>query len=90
MLDEVGAHIRREKDIARKLRQTRWWQQKRANAVCYYCNVPLSASSVTMDHVVALRLGGRSTKDNIVVCCLSCNRQKKDDYMVDWFKTSSS
>ena len=88
MLDDIGVHIRREKEVARKLRRTRWWQNIRNNSKCYYCSEPLSRSSATMDHVVALRLGGKSTKDNIVPSCLPCNRKKRDSYMVDWFKQS--
>lgn len=37
-----------------------------------------------MDHVVAIRLGGRSTKDNLVTCCWQCNQQKRDSNIVDF------
>jgi hypothetical protein len=29
--------IKREKDKARELRRSRWWQNRLAQGVCYYC-----------------------------------------------------
>ena len=68
--DGVGeADIRREKDKARKLRKSRWWQQKLTTGICYYCGRLFEPKDLTMDHAVPLALGGRSTKDNIVTSC---------------------
>ena len=71
------ADIRREKDKARKLRKSRWWQQKLAIGICYYCGRVFEPKNLTMDHIVPLARGGRSTKDNIVTCCKLCNTKKK-------------
>lgn len=71
-------HIRTQKDKARKLRKTNWWQKRCQAAVCYYCASPLSFSQVTMDHIVPLSRGGRSTRGNIATACKDCNTAKGD------------
>ena len=76
--------IRRERAKARELRKTRWWQQKTAPGVCYYCGSHVAHRELTMDHLVPLTRGGRSTKDNLVPCCKSCNTKKKSMLPVEW------
>ena len=39
---------------------------------------------LTMDHLVPLSRGGRSTKDNLVPSCKSCNNKKKTMLPVEW------
>lgn len=76
--------IRRERGKARDLRKTRWWQRKTAAGICYYCGDKVSHQELTMDHLVPLARGGRSTKDNLVPCCKSCNTKKKTMLPVEW------
>lgn len=71
-------HIKTEKLKARKLRQSRWWNQICQSAICYYCSNKLDPDAVTMDHVVPLSRGGKSNKGNIVVACKPCNTKKRD------------
>ena len=78
------AEIRREKDKARKLRKSRWWQQKLAASTCYYCRRSFRPQDLTMDHIVPLARGGRSTKDNLVACCKECNTRKKTLLPMEW------
>jgi 5-methylcytosine-specific restriction protein A len=78
------AEIRREKDKARKLRRTRWWQQKIGAGICYYCGKHCKPGELTMDHIVPLARGGRSTKDNLVACCKECNTRKKTMLPLEW------
>jgi len=78
------AETRREKEKARKLRKSRWWQQKLAAGVCYYCGNLFKPSELTMDHIVPLARGGRSTKDNLVACCKECNNRKKTLLPIEW------
>jgi 5-methylcytosine-specific restriction endonuclease McrA len=78
------AELRRQKDKARKLRKTRWWQQKLAAGNCYYCSRQYKPKDLTMDHIVPLARGGRSTKDNIVSCCKECNTKKKTLLPIEW------
>ena len=78
------ATIRRERAKARELRKTRWWQQKTSSGLCYYCNKKVLYKDVTMDHLVPLARGGRSTKDNLVPCCKDCNNKKKNMLPLEW------
>lgn len=71
------AHIKKQRQIARELKQTQWWKQKLALSICYYCEAKVIKDELTMDHVVPLARGGFSTKSNIVVCCKACNSKKK-------------
>ena len=78
------AEIRRERDKARKLRKSRWWQQKLAACTCYYCSKPFKPKELTMDHLVPMSRGGKSTKDNLVACCKECNNKKKTLLPIEW------
>ena len=78
------AEIRREKDKARKLRKSRWWQQKLSIGLCYYCGKLFSSKDLTMDHVVPLARGGRSSKDNLVASCKECNTKKRTLLPLEW------
>ncbi len=44
--------------------------------MCQYCGS--ERGSLTVDHVIPRSKGGRSSWDNIVTCCVSCNRRKGD------------
>lgn len=78
------AEIRAERGRARDLRKTRWWQQKTAPGLCYYCGKNMVFQDITMDHLVPLARGGRSTKDNLVPCCKACNNLKKSMLPLEW------
>ncbi len=78
------AEIRRQRAVARELRKTRWWQQKTASGKCYYCGKKVAYKNITMDHVVPLTRGGRSTKDNLVPSCKKCNNTKKSMLPLEW------
>lgn len=70
-------HIAREKKKARELRKSQWWQQQLQKEVCHYCNQRFAAGDLTMDHVLPIVRGGKSSKGNIVACCKQCNNDKK-------------
>jgi len=76
--------IKREKSKARELRRSRWWHQKCAKGVCFYCGRRMGHSSLTMDHVVPLVRGGRSIKNNLVPACKECNNKKKYLLPMEW------
>lgn len=48
----------------------------RDNATCQYCGVIVSTQEYTIDHVTPRCLGGTTVWNNIVCCCVSCNRKK--------------
>jgi 5-methylcytosine-specific restriction endonuclease McrA len=43
---------------------------------CQYCNETLSTAELTFDHVIPVTHGGSKDWENIVTCCISCNRKK--------------
>lgn len=76
-IEKDPKHIAREKLKAQEMRKTQWWLNKISRGICYYCQKTFSPDKLTMDHVVPLSRGGRSTKGNIVPCCKECNNKKK-------------
>jgi len=48
----------------------------RDNHTCQYCNELFPTSELTFDHVVPVAQGGRKDWENIVTCCVVCNRRK--------------
>lgn len=43
---------------------------------CQYCGHSSPTTELTFDHVVPVAQGGRKDWENIVTCCVSCNRRK--------------
>ena len=43
---------------------------------CQYCAEALPSADLTFDHVVPVAQGGRKDWENIVTCCIPCNRRK--------------
>ena len=43
---------------------------------CQYCNEVFPRAELTFDHVVPVAQGGRKDWENIVTCCVDCNRRK--------------
>lgn len=70
-------HVKREREKAKKLRKTQWWQNKLNEGICHYCEKKFPREELTMDHIVPVSRGGKSTKNNIVACCKECNSDKK-------------
>jgi 5-methylcytosine-specific restriction endonuclease McrA len=69
--------IRRERRKARELRASQWWKRRCAAGVCHYCGDKCPPRSLTMDHIVPIIRGGKSTKGNVVAVCKECNNKKK-------------
>ena len=78
------AALSRERRKARDLRQSQWWKRRCAKGVCHYCQRPTPARELTMDHVVPLVRGGRTTKGNVVPACKDCNNHKKSLLPMEW------
>lgn len=76
-INKDEAHVRRERRKARELRKTRYFQELFQRGTCHYCGGTFPENELTIDHIVPLSRGGRSTRGNMVVCCLSCNQRKK-------------
>ena len=76
--------LRRERARARELRQSQWWKRRTADGVCHYCRGRVGSRNLTMDHVVPMARGGRSTRGNVVPACKDCNSKKKSMVPVEW------
>jgi 5-methylcytosine-specific restriction endonuclease McrA len=76
-VDADPAHVRREREKARRLRASAWWRRRLQRGVCAYCGEKFEERDLTMDHVVPVARGGRSTKGNVVASCKECNTRKK-------------
>ena len=70
-------HVAREREKARTLRKSVWWQQQINAGVCHYCGKKVGVEALTLDHVVPVARGGSSNKGNVVPACQDCNQKKK-------------
>ncbi|RLB41283.1 MAG: HNH endonuclease [Deltaproteobacteria bacterium] len=43
---------------------------------CQYCGQKFSSEELTYDHVIPRSRGGKTEWENIVTCCVDCNRRK--------------
>ncbi|MBI2154505.1 MAG: HNH endonuclease [Candidatus Rokubacteria bacterium] len=78
------AELRREREKARALRASQWWKRRIAAGRCHYCDRQVGPRALSMDHVVPLIRGGRSTRGNVVPACKECNNTKKSLLPVEW------
>lgn len=76
--------LRRERQKARDLRASQWWKRQCAKGRCHYCGRATPAKALTMDHVVPVARGGRTTRGNVVPCCKDCNNRKKGMLPMEW------
>jgi len=76
--------VRREKSKARELRRTQWWKRKLEQGLCHYCGGSFLLENLTMDHVVPIIRGGKTTRANCVPACKECNSRKKHLLPVEW------
>jgi len=81
-LDE--ADLKRERSKARELRESQWWKRRLAKGRCHYCGRNFPSQELTMDHVVPISRGGKTTKSNVVPCCKECNNAKKQLLPMEW------
>jgi len=76
--------IKRERGKARELRESQWWKRQLAKGRCHYCGRNFVPRELTMDHVVPVSRGGKTTKGNVVPCCKECNNTKKQLLTMEW------
>lgn len=82
--DVSAEEIKKERAKARELRKTQWWKRKLSAGRCYYCNAKVPPKELSMDHIVPIIRGGKSTKSNIVTACKECNNKKKYMLPIEW------
>ena len=78
------AEIKREREKGKALRKTRWWKQKLARGLCHYCGRQAPPLELTMDHIVPIIRGGKTTRGNVVTACKECNNKKKYLLPMEW------
>lgn len=44
--------------------------------VCPYCLKVIPPKEISIDHKIPLSRGGKTVKENLVVCCKKCNQEK--------------
>ena len=76
--------LKRERHKARELRETQWWKRRLAKGACHYCGRMFPPRELTMDHIVPISRGGKTTKGNVVACCKECNNAKKQLLPMEW------
>lgn len=76
--------VKREKEKARELRRSQWWKNRLARGLCHYCGKTFAPDELTMDHLVPIVRGGKSTRGNVVPACKECNNRKKYLLPVEW------
>jgi 5-methylcytosine-specific restriction endonuclease McrA len=76
--------VRQEKDKARELRKSRWWSNRLAQGLCHYCRKNFLPDELTMDHIVPVIRGGKSSRGNLVPACKECNSRKKYLIPIEW------
>ncbi len=76
-IERDETHIRRERAKARELRNTPYFRNLFKAGICHYCGKKFPENELTLDHIVPVARGGRSTRGNLVVCCRACNQAKK-------------
>lgn len=76
--------IKRERDKSRDLRRSRWWQNRRALGICHWCGNTFPQEELTMDHIVPITRGGKTSRNNVVPACKECNSRKKYLLPMEW------
>ena len=52
---------------------------------CMYCDNIFSPKALTLDHIIPRSRGGKSSWENLVACCVPCNK-KKDNKLLSELK----
>lgn len=82
--DVTEEELRRERAKSREIRKSPWWKRRLSAGRCYYCGKAFPPRELSMDHVVPLIRGGKSTKGNVVPACKDCNSRKKHMLPLEW------
>lgn len=83
---KMPAVVRLRREVSRVKRGIKFSRSNvytRDKFVCQYCDRgPLPIRALSYDHVVPRSAGGKTTWENIVTCCRTCN-SVKDDHTCD-------
>jgi len=74
-LRSIGVRVARKKSSGSANRKRRW-RLFLANPRCYWCEIMVSFENSTLDHVLPKSRGGDNSRENLVLCCPTCNNLK--------------
>jgi len=72
---------------ARRPRFSKYNVQLRDLFTCQYCSVSFEPNILTLDHVLPISKGGKTSWTNIVCACQSCNNRKSDKLNITPIRT---
>lgn len=67
--------------IGRRAERRKHYRQERdrlfaRSRICHWCKTPFTRETATLDHKIALGMGGADQRDNYVLACESCNKSR--------------
>lgn len=79
-----AAHDKKYKNLRCRARQT-FWKKYKGPLNCKYCKNPVSRHMLdgddlkaTIDHIIPLAKGGKSSYNNLVLSCFRCNQNRSE------------
>jgi len=75
-----GAEIGDQKAIREWVKK----QKQRRSVRCFWCNKSTPTRAMHIDHITALKNGGRHALENLCVSCAPCNSKKGACKLSDW------
>lgn len=70
--------------MAQELKKTQWWKSQLSQGRCYFCGRRFHPKELTMDHIIPIARGGRSTKSNVRPACRECNHNRRYFLPEEW------
>lgn len=79
----IRCHNRRKLVTETTLTPLEWLSiVEQFNHSCAYCG---TKHNLTMDHIVPISKGGKTTPNNVIPACSSCNSSKQAEDVVEWY-----
>jgi 5-methylcytosine-specific restriction endonuclease McrA len=63
------------------LKLTRKSIYNRDHHICYLCGKEFNDRHLSIDHIIPVSRGGKNTWENMITCCVECNRNKGDQLL---------
>jgi 5-methylcytosine-specific restriction endonuclease McrA len=78
---KVPSVVRFIKNVYKRVKKVKFSRDNvycRDRGICQYCTIPVGRDEFTLDHVMPRASGGGTSWENVVVCCVDCNRSKRN------------
>lgn len=76
---KVPSVVRFIRNVRKRMRNVKFSRENvytRDKGKCQYCSIPVSREEFTLDHCIPRSKHGQTCWENVVVCCVECNRKK--------------